>query len=1325
VAVFVVFVVVGGSLGSLSPPSEEAAADDDEVALEDYVDNELPNFSGDVQSSVFGDGGGGYDVHIEVKIANRTKGGSGAGAGATNGVTPPLNLASGANHDKAKKILDLIIEKLKRKKDARGSVSDDDTDIEISEKDDYAAGNNDAQKPKVSKVTESEKPSEKTENVYTAGSSVSSLFNDDGYVPITPAGDFADAESHKPKQLEAAEKPQKSTQKQHSAFSLPEPSKEEEEFSFKAMSSSRKASHHNPPEMDAPTSSAPKMMETSTAKSVEGGIETGEGDAVVSKTNKLKLKKSGKPESPKAEPEIKISDDGELRIKIPDQMNKSSLVSQIMNLVKGDSSKSQESSHNSAIADTVDAADGARQALMVMGTKLLTNQNDQKKLYKQWLKTHGASEEKDSAAEVQPSVAPDAPITNDEPVSDDRTALNLQAKESVTIPAEAVEGKMDQTSPIKDVGEQKKTKKKMVKMADSVADMPPAKGHHKESEEETGEKNHEEASVKNPHSKGIHLEDSAKSHHSKDLEDMVPAKNHQLKYLDDLPAMKNQAVKNLDVDMPTGRFQQSKDSKEEGVEKIAGFKTSQSQRQQQEPSHDGANSEFHDVPKNDAFIPNHVASKSFQENLEPEDATEYKTLNEPFTGSPTEKKDLNIVPLDLRIDDVEPQISSMISTPKTAVELRAPTKKQQKKAESFAVTTAKQQRKPESFVNSGVPTQQKYVQMNIVTVDSNHNKHGKHGGTDHETSTASKINPAKLFNDSLFQQAGEDSSDEAEEPKQKKEKTQSPSTSFNGNVDREMKLASTSSIGKKPVRVAEAQPIIDLLTFPTASELTETILENKKTPLEMEINRQYNKQQQRFHNNDNNNNVNNNNNNNNSNNIKNKKHESPRESTRTKAQPIAEITRQQHASNFREAPKATPVLKQKVRAVNSPLLSPKQKKGKNFGLELKDTKDAAAKDVSTKKSLDLSDLGLDSLQVSSKDNLEIGGRTKDDEDGGAAEEESLEDGSAGADDEEADPAVDVPASPEESNSLTNANLAIWRASEDIHALLHSLTDREHADRVLGNLKNFITDKHTVSSHKRNLQHKGGMKKGDRKNSVAKRKTYVKSRYPEHLLVKRRSGIPVKHRRHHRRRRHIGEVHHSKGASIKGLKTRGVENFTALNNEGVDRLYNQLATSSSRIAPTFEDDSDGWSEAEVKNVMKQLKSPDIEEDMLSMSSGQKTAGYDGSENRRHIGSPVMAPVSENDVRGVEAASRHHHEKDVSEKSSVFSDTYLNNNVNDVNLRQVGDKLTQSVRKSTLKSTDANFKNGDFSGSQAPNYENSFFITTQLEDKQLRLSDVMKN
>merc|ERR1719354_255080 len=130
----------------------------------------------------------------------------------------------------------------------------------------------------------------------------------------------------------------------------------------------------------------------------------------------------------------------------------------------------------------------------------------------------------------------------------------------------------------------------------------------------------------------------------------------------------------------------------------------------------------------------------------------------------------------------------MISTPKTAVELRAPTKKQQKKAESFAVTTAKQQRKPESFVNSGVPTQQKYVQMNIVTVDSNHNKHGKHGGTDHETSTASKINPAKLFNDSLFQQAGEDSSDEAEEPKQKKEKTQSPSTSFNGNVDREMKL---------------------------------------------------------------------------------------------------------------------------------------------------------------------------------------------------------------------------------------------------------------------------------------------------------------------------------------------------------------------------------------------------------------------------------------------------------------------------------------------------------------------------------------------------------
>lgn len=58
---------------SASTSTGEAAADDDEIALEDYVDNELPNFSGDVSSSVFGDNGGGYDVHIEVKIANRSK----------------------------------------------------------------------------------------------------------------------------------------------------------------------------------------------------------------------------------------------------------------------------------------------------------------------------------------------------------------------------------------------------------------------------------------------------------------------------------------------------------------------------------------------------------------------------------------------------------------------------------------------------------------------------------------------------------------------------------------------------------------------------------------------------------------------------------------------------------------------------------------------------------------------------------------------------------------------------------------------------------------------------------------------------------------------------------------------------------------------------------------------------------------------------------------------------------------------------------------------------------------------------------------------------
>ena len=243
-----------------------------------------------------------------------------------------------------------------------------------------------------------------------------------------------------------------------------------------------------------------------------------------------------------------------------------------------------------------------------------------------------------------------------------------------------------------------------------------------------------------------------------------------------------------------------------------------------------------------------------------------------------------------------------------------------------------------------------------------------------------------------------------------------------------------------------------------------------------------------------------------------------------------------------------------------------------------------------------------------------------------------------------------------------------------------------------------------------LQRRG--KKGEKRNgAVVKKKSSPassssKSRYPEHLLVKRRSGIPVKRRHRHRRHVAVPEVYRPTGALIKRQDMNRVENFTALNGEGIDRLYNQLATSAARIAPTFDDDAVGWSPSEVKNVMKQLH-PDIEGDMTSLTNGGggKSAGFDdatSSENRRRVESPTSAPVSENDVNDVETSTRHHHKSDTAVKSSVFSKTYVNN-------RETvdGDRQTDDIARSNFEARDVHFKNGDFIGAQTPdNYDENF-------------------
>ena len=105
---------------------------------------------------------------------------------------------------------------------------------------------------------------------------------------------------------------------------------------------------------------------------------------------------------------------------------------------------------------------------------------------------------------------------------------------------------------------------------------------------------------------------------------MVPAKNHQLKYLEDLPINAHAALKEFDMDIPPSTGKGKTDG--ETADSTAAFKSKQPEQQQQQ-SHPQIQQQaqqqqsqqqqqrdidFHEGPKSDSFIPNRVASKSFQ-----------------------------------------------------------------------------------------------------------------------------------------------------------------------------------------------------------------------------------------------------------------------------------------------------------------------------------------------------------------------------------------------------------------------------------------------------------------------------------------------------------------------------------------------------------------------------------------------------------------------------------------------------------------------------------------------------------------------------------------
>jgi len=462
------------------------------------------------------------------------------------------------------------------------------------------------------------------------------------------------------------------------------------------------------------------------------------------------------------------------------------------------------------------------------------------------------------------------------------------------------------------------------------------------------------------------------------------------------------------------------------------------------------------------FMPNDVASKSFQENLEPVEGSNMKPIDISQGNIRNHHKNvLTIIPEELKVDEVE------VNTEKDSIHASK---------QNDLKPSVENGHKLESTNSNSVPDNKLHSEETLP------------------------VNPGRLFNDSLFQQAGMENVDS--DGKQKIEKPQeieAASSSSSSNAEKnnhQSKLTNT----KKPER-ARVAPIIDVLTFPEISSeksLLNTdsgkthiadqsdkslkIEENKdKSRLEEKHEMTHNVEDKRlkFH-------VN-----------SKEKHENlhpSHEASHVKpAEKISADNKQLKTDSLSNEKTERPNLPTngKFKPLNNPLpsilfkeilhtddtVTKITKKGKRDKKKTKTDEEKNIKKVTesedrTKKKvtspglknmaksgakLDLSD--LESLQLQSKDDIELG--TGDDEEGTGDDE--YVDASGDDDDEESE----IKDGPDQSN-LSIANLAIWKASEDIHALLHSLTDREHADKVLGNLRNFIRNKHSVDAKKRDF-----------------------------------------------------------------------------------------------------------------------------------------------------------------------------------------------------------------------------------------------------------------
>lgn len=179
-----------------------------------------------------------------------------------------------------------------------------------------------------------------------------------------------------------------------------------------------------------------------------------------------------------------------------------------------------------------------------------------------------------------------------------------------------------------------------------------------------------------------------------------------------------------------------------------------------------------------------------------------------------------------------------------------------------------------------------------------------------------------------------------------------------------------------------------------------------------------------------------------------------------------------------------------------------------------------------------------------------------------------------------------------------------------------------------------------------------------------------------------------------------------------------ESFTNLNGKGLDRLYNQIALSTSQIAPTFEDDASGWSEKEVKTVMGQLHSPDLMDmptkeshamqyNFMDTNRGSRRKHRAGSLTSYNTDSTATSDVMNRDGNGESSAVSPltFHRTDVSYGDDTERDGSNMMKQQIINFVDSGADSEHYTYNSTV-----NFLNGDSLGAQSPMFSKYEMVPT---------------